>query len=81
MEAQATGTEETPAVISGKRGSFGRIHLYKAEPVENEWGGREVMTLCGIGGFASVVDLSQDPREICARCAWKEPGVQQVGEV
>lgn len=69
MEAQATGTEETPAVVSGKRGSLGRIHLYSAVPVENEWGGAEVKTLCGRTGFAGTVNLSEDPRAICSHCA------------
>lgn len=69
MESQATGSVEVPCVLTGQRGALSRIHLYKAEPVENEWGAEVVVTLCGVTGFTTTVDLSADPRAICRVCA------------
>ena len=62
---------DTPCVLSGFRGSFGKIHLYEKEPKDNGWGGMVTTTLCGLRGFASTVDLDHDPRDICSRCAWQ----------
>ena len=61
---------ETPAVLTGSRGGFSKIHLYEKEPEDNGHGGMVTTTFCGLRGFASRVDLEQDPRDLCSRCVW-----------